>query len=97
MGELTKLLKEAGFRVITAHNVPSALHWLHTEAPDAILLDEKFTTLDGLSSAAIIKGILPNAVVILANANDPNLAEVVQSLSDMLGSRQVDGAGASSS
>jgi DNA-binding response OmpR family regulator len=97
LGVLTKLLKVAGYSVITATSFPSALRWLHTEAPDAILLDEKFAILDGLSSADIIREILPNAVVILVNANDPNLSAVVQSLSDRLGKRQMNGAGGSGS
>ncbi len=95
LGELTKLLKDAGFAVSTAHSFPSALQWLRTEAPDAILLDEKFAILDGMSSADIIRGILPNALVVFVDANDPNLPAVVQSMRDSLRSRQANGTGAS--
>ncbi len=91
---LTKLLKEAGFTVVTAQSLPSALQWLHTEAPDAILLDQKFTVLNGLSSGEIIKEILPDAVVILVDPNAPNLSGLVQSVIDRLANQQANGAGA---
>ncbi len=57
LDELTKLLKEAAFTVITAHSFSSAVQWLHTERPDVILLDETFTIFDGLPSTEIIKEI----------------------------------------
>jgi CheY-like chemotaxis protein len=97
VGELTKLLKDAGFAVSTAHSFPSALQWLHTEGPDAILLDENFAILDGLSSADIIRGILPDPLVVFVDANDPKLPGVVQSLSDSLRNRQANGTGTSGS
>ncbi len=82
LDELTKLLKEAAFTVITAHSFSSAVQWLHTEVPDVILLDEKFTLVEGLSSTDIIKEMLPNAIVGLVDIGNANLPAIVQAVKD---------------
>ncbi len=84
VGELAKLLKEAGFSVVTAHSFRSALLGLYSENPDGVLLDRKFAILDGLSSVGIIEGVLPRAVVIVLSTNDPNIPNVLQTLMDKL-------------
>jgi DNA-binding response OmpR family regulator len=94
-GELAKSLKQSGFTVLTAHNFHSALQGLYSESPDAVLLDRRFAILDGLSSAAIIEGILPHAVVLLVNANDPNLPEIIETLNKKFGKANEAGASGS--
>ncbi len=95
--ELAKLLKQAGFSVVTAHSFHSALQWLRTEAPDAVLVDDAFSTVDGLSSADIISAILPHALVVFLGADGPKSPAIVQTLTRRLGSRQVHRADASGS
>ncbi len=84
VGTVAKLLKEAGFSVATAQNFRSALQGLYSDSPDAVLLDKKFTILDGLPSADIIQGILPQAIVKIVNLNDANFPQLVELLKDKL-------------
>ncbi len=88
LGELTKLLKSAGFTVMTAQNFASAVQLMRPEDPDAVLLDADFAVLDGVPTVEIVKAILPDALVVFVNPNDPNLQTVAQSISDKLAGRE---------
>ena len=93
--ELAKLLKEAGFAVLTARSFRSAIVILRPEKPDAILLDENYSLVDGLWSLDIIKSILPAALVILVNFNNGDFTPLVQAVAEKLGGVEARGASGS--
>jgi DNA-binding NtrC family response regulator len=57
-----------GYRVLDAASASQGLHLTQEEGPDVILLDLKLPDLDGLTALERIKGIQPDAAVIVLTA-----------------------------
>ncbi len=80
--------------VLTARSFPSALAGLGADHPDAILLDETYSIVDGLRSVDLIKR---PAMVVLVNFDSADLAALVGSVVRTLRGEQANQAGTSNS
>ncbi|MFN3421508.1 MAG: response regulator [Armatimonadota bacterium] len=65
---LREILEAEGCEVIEATNGQEAIDKFQTERPDLVLLDISMPEVDGLSTLHAIKGIDPNARVIMVSA-----------------------------
>lgn len=65
---LTKLLVGQGYEVIEAENGEQAVTTYQTERPDAVLMDITMPHKDGLEALADIRGMDPQARVIMLTA-----------------------------
>lgn len=62
------ILKRKGYSVVTAHDGPEAIERVKERPFDMILMDVKMPLMNGVEAYRRIKGIRPNAVVVMMTA-----------------------------
>jgi len=65
---LSKLLAERGFEVVEAENGEQAVQVYRSVGPDAVLMDITMPVKDGLEALSEIRGLDPQAKVIMLTA-----------------------------
>jgi two-component system nitrogen regulation response regulator NtrX len=73
---LRQLLDYEGYRVVVAGNADQALSKFREEAPDVVLLDIKMPRVDGLEALSKIRGLDPDAVVVMISGHGSVAAAV---------------------
>jgi DNA-binding NtrC family response regulator len=78
--DLTHVLGNSGYRLVTASTAAQTLQCVLDEQPDLVLLDLKFPDCDDLSLLKRIKDQAKNTEVIIVSSQSGNLSLVVQAI-----------------
>ena len=79
---LTDILGEAGYQVITAYNGKAAVEMAKTQNFDVLLLDMKLPLLNGLEVYRRIRPIQPNIVTIVITGYAKEMTDLIQEILD---------------
>ncbi|MCC6165609.1 MAG: response regulator transcription factor [Caldilineaceae bacterium] len=74
---LSATLDQAGYATRTAASAADALHAVHLERPDLVLLDIGLPDMDGLETLRSLRAVAPNLPVIFVTARRRELDEIV--------------------
>lgn len=77
---LSRMLEEAGFKIVTANNGVHALEVLARENPDVVTLDVNMPEMDGLTCLARIMAESPKPVVMCSSITEKGAATTLEAM-----------------